>query len=174
MMGDFLDDPKVPGWNSEMKKGLAMHRHIDRYTDSHPCIREIRILFFPHIRHYSGVIADVLLDHYLGKHWHLFHNQELVPFCKQFHLELQLKEKAFTPSFQQVYGTMKTQAWLEKYSDKSYMAETIRRFQMRRPNFNQAKQTIELWLKHYLKIETLSIEFLGAVERDLSATFPER
>lgn len=172
MMGDFLENPKVPGWNSEMIQGLAMHRHIDQYTDSHPCIREIRAIFFPRIRHYSGVIADVLLDHYLGKHWSLFHNQALKTFCQNFHETLEQEEQAFTPAFQRVFGYMKSQAWLEKYGDKRYMAQTIHRFQLRRPNFNAPEQTIELWLKHYPAIERLSLEFLPDVAHEMKSHFP--
>lgn len=174
MMGDFLENPKVPDWNSEMRQGLAIHRHIDQYTDSHPCIREIRAIFFPHIRHYSGVIADVLLDHYLGRHWGLFHPKALETFCLTFHETLEQKQQAFTPDFQQVFGYMKSQAWLEKYGDKSYMAQTIHRFQKRRPNFNSPEQTIELWLKHYPTIEGLSLEFLPSIEQEISTVFPNQ
>ena len=49
--------------------GIEHHRIVDRFMDSHPCVRESRALLHPAYGHRSRVIVDVLFDYYLGKHW---------------------------------------------------------------------------------------------------------
>lgn len=52
-----------------IKKGILLHRVIDRYSDMHPAVKNSVSLFQPHLYHYAKVAVDILYDHYLVKHW---------------------------------------------------------------------------------------------------------
>ena len=60
---DYKNFPK------EIQTGILLHRHIDTYTDSHPIVRLSTKRLHEKYGHYSGVIVDILYDHFLAKNW---------------------------------------------------------------------------------------------------------
>jgi acyl carrier protein phosphodiesterase len=69
LMADFLRgavDPQLP---RGVRIGIALHRAIDGYTDSHPDVVAARTLFDPPFRRYAGILIDVWFDHLLAREW---------------------------------------------------------------------------------------------------------
>ena len=54
---------KINDFDSDIKKGIQLHREIDQFTDSHPIVRESKLRLRADFRHYSPVIVDVFYDH---------------------------------------------------------------------------------------------------------------
>ncbi len=66
MLGDFVRggiDPQLP---SGVRQGIALHRAIDTFTDTHEEIRALRALFEPPYRRYAGILIDIWFDHLLA------------------------------------------------------------------------------------------------------------
>ena len=51
-----------------IQKGILLHRKIDDFTDHHPDLKNVTLLF-PQFRHYSRVIVDMFFDHFLAAQW---------------------------------------------------------------------------------------------------------
>ena len=60
---DYLKFP------DDVKKGILLHRQIDTFTDLNPIYRKSKHRLHAKYGHYSGVIMDILYDHYLAKNW---------------------------------------------------------------------------------------------------------
>lgn len=89
LTGNFIGDHikgknflKFPG---KIREGIILHRRIDSFTDTHPLSREVRLLFRPDYRLYSGVVTDLVFDHYLAKNWHCFSTESLKVFSHKVH-----------------------------------------------------------------------------------------
>lgn len=67
LMGDFVRgaiDSSVP---VDVRKGIALHRAIDSYTDQHPEVRSLKAAFEPPYRRYAGILIDIWFDHLLAR-----------------------------------------------------------------------------------------------------------
>ena len=74
-IGNFIAD-RVRGkeylnYELRIQQGILLHREIDSYTDFHPIFRQSKRKLSARYNHYSGVIVDVLYDHFLAKNWFL-------------------------------------------------------------------------------------------------------
>jgi acyl carrier protein phosphodiesterase len=49
-----------------LRRGIELHRSIDRETDVHPRVRAVRERFPSEIRRGSGIVLDVIWDHFLS------------------------------------------------------------------------------------------------------------
>jgi len=80
LIGDFVRgriDPTLP---PKIRAGIALHRAVDAYTDSHDEIVAARRLFAPPFRRYAGILIDVWFDHLLARQWARFGEGDLVDF----------------------------------------------------------------------------------------------
>lgn len=77
MVGNFIGD-SVKGraylnYPASIKKGILMHRAIDYFTDCHESTKVCSQLLQPGYGRYSGVVTDVLFDHFLASEWQLYY-----------------------------------------------------------------------------------------------------
>jgi len=76
MVGNFIAD-WVKGrtfnqYPADIQRGIVMHRAIDSFTDNHPLHKHSRSFFVPSYGRFSGIVVDVLYDHFLSVHWNEF------------------------------------------------------------------------------------------------------
>lgn len=69
MLGDFVKGSFHGRYSPEICRGIALHRQIDCFTDSHPIIRASKQLVSPSRRRFAGIMIDLFCDHFLAKHW---------------------------------------------------------------------------------------------------------
>ena len=62
----YLDYPE------DLKNGILLHRYIDTFTDAHPIYRKSKHRLHEKYGHYSGVIMDIVYDHFLAKNWNKY------------------------------------------------------------------------------------------------------
>lgn len=149
MVGNFIGDyVKGNTWNKfpeNIKKGILMHRRIDSFTDTHPKFREAKSLFRNEFGLYSGIVIDLLYDHYLAKNWNEYSDLTLRTFAKRSHavllqnfMHLPLRVQSFLPfliqhkrleSYASVKGIVQTLKIMSNYSSlpakSDFMMEAI-------------------------------------------------
>jgi acyl carrier protein phosphodiesterase len=136
MVGNFIGDyVKGNSWNKfpkNIKKGILMHRRIDSFTDSHPKFREAKVLFRNEFGLYSGIVIDLLYDHYLAKNWNEYSDLTLRTFAKRSHavllqnfMHLPVRVQSFLPfliqhrrleSYASINGIVQTLKIMSNYS----------------------------------------------------------
>ena len=68
-MADGIRGNNYLNFSEDIKKGILLHRYIDTFTDAHPIYRQSKRRLHEKYGHYSGVIMDIVYDHFLAKNW---------------------------------------------------------------------------------------------------------
>ncbi len=106
---DYLNFP------SEVKKGILLHRQIDTFTDAHPVFRKSKHRLHEAYGHYSGVIIDILYDHFLAKNWNNYSNEKLIDFAQNFYQSLLDNQDILTDRTKGMLPYMIARNWLVSY-----------------------------------------------------------
>ena len=67
MLGDFVRGGIDAQLQIGVRHGIALHRAIDTFTDTHTDVRAMRALFEPPYRRYAGILIDIWFDHLLAR-----------------------------------------------------------------------------------------------------------
>lgn len=106
---DYLNFP------DDVKKGILLHRQIDTFTDSHLVYRKSKHRLHEKYSHYSGVIMDILYDHFLAKNWKNYSNEKLEDFANNFYKSLFDNEEILTERTKNMLPYMYDKNWLVSY-----------------------------------------------------------
>ncbi len=106
----YLDYPE------EIKKGILLHRYIDTFTDAHPIYRKSKHRLHEKYGHYSGVIMDIVYDHFLAKNWARYSNIQLEEYAESFYKLLQTNYEILTEKTQGMLPYMMGRNWLVSYA----------------------------------------------------------
>lgn len=67
--GDFYRGLLRGDLPARLEAGIALHRAIDAYTDSHDSVAQLRRQFPAPLRRFAGILIDLSFDHFLTLHW---------------------------------------------------------------------------------------------------------
>ncbi|MDF2176901.1 ACP phosphodiesterase [Aliiglaciecola sp. CAU 1673] len=115
LLGDFSRGIDASSYSEAVQAGLANHRLVDRFTDTHPIVRDARQHFSPKRRRFAGIAMDVLFDHFLICHWQDFSDQLFESFCQQTYSYLGIRLQEMPPRMQHVVGNMIEHHWFAQY-----------------------------------------------------------
>jgi acyl carrier protein phosphodiesterase len=96
-MGDYIKGKAFHIYPDRIKEGILLHRYIDSFTDSNKNTIEAKKLFAPKYRKYSGIIIDIIYDHFLAGNWEQFSSIHLKDYIEDFH-QLLYKYQEMMPS----------------------------------------------------------------------------
>lgn len=88
LLPDFTKELKHPAYSPETLEGIALHRFIDRYTDTHPVVKRSKEKISSQRRRFSGILIDIFYDHFLALHWQKYHPQSLYESTQFYYREL--------------------------------------------------------------------------------------
>ncbi|WP_310377650.1 acyl carrier protein phosphodiesterase [Flavobacterium sp.] len=107
---DYLNFPE------EVKKGILLHRQIDTFTDSHLIYRKSKHRLHKKYGHYSGVIMDILYDHFLAKNWNNYSNERLEDYTANFYQSLETNYNILSEKTKNLMPYMIERNWLVSYA----------------------------------------------------------
>lgn len=84
-IGDYIKGKAFHIYPDKIKEGILLHRYIDTFTDINKNTSEAKLLFAPRYRKYSGIIIDIIYDHFLATNWEQFSSISLIQFIDEFH-----------------------------------------------------------------------------------------
>lgn len=100
----------------DVQIGILLHREIDTYTDAHPIVRHSTKRLHKNYSHYSGVIVDILYDHFLAKNWKDYSNVPLEVYVEQFYDSLEANFEMLPNRTQRMLPHMIADNWLLSYA----------------------------------------------------------
>ncbi len=116
MISDFVKGKTKFDYPPGIQKGIALHRAIDEFTDTHPATKTAKEFFRPAYRLYSGAFTDVVFDHFLALDKNEFANQHVLEnFSIQVYQILEEKNSLLPLRFQSLFPHMKKHNWLYNY-----------------------------------------------------------
>ncbi|MGH1427495.1 MAG: ACP phosphodiesterase [Arenicella sp.] len=80
LLGDFVAGADLTQQPPEVLAGLENHKLVDKFTDAHSVLPILKQLMSKDRRRFTGIISDVVFDHFLIKHWEQFSDKNLRVF----------------------------------------------------------------------------------------------
>lgn len=114
-LGDFVRKSQIEHWEDEFQTGFKLHHEIDRFTDSHPLVRQSKKRLVPKYRHYASVIVDIYYDHFLSKNWKRYSVIDLKSYTNKTYEALETHETIFPERAIRTLTYMKSTDWLYNY-----------------------------------------------------------
>lgn len=123
-------------WPPGVVRGIALHRQVDRFTDDHPRVIRARRRIAPPYRRYSGIILDILFDHYLCRYWSEFTRRDRDEFIRQVYRLLEQRREQLPARLHALVPRMRREDWLGSYRDLEVVGLVFERMstRLRQPN----------------------------------------
>lgn len=138
---------------SGIQRGIENHRAVDRFTDRHPVVAELKPLFSERYRRFAGIIVDISFDYFLTKHWPVFHALPLRKMLDNSYTGLLAGREYMPQRMRKTVEQMTAQDWLSGYASFEQVAFALDRVAQRirfRNNFSAAGVEAE---QHYAALE---------------------
>ncbi len=148
-MGDFCQGLDIRQLPRPVQLGIHNHRSIDRFTDNHVLVRELKGHLPKEMRRYSGIIADVVFDHFLALHWQDYCDQSFFEFRSQRYQQLLTRIDLMPERMQLMVQRMTSQDWLSGYQELSNIDRALNGIGMRMRFANPLHRAIEPIKENY-------------------------
>lgn len=137
-LGNFIADGikgrRYLKYPPKIQKGILLHRAIDSYTDAHPTVRQSTKRLHENYGHYSGVIVDILYDHFLAKNWSLYHEMPLEEYVNNFYNLLRDNFEILPARIQRMMPYMISDNWLLSYASVQGISTILSQMNVRTKN----------------------------------------
>lgn len=148
-VGNFIADGikgnRYTKFPIEIQKGILLHRQIDTFTDAHPTVRQSTKRLHENYGHYSGIIVDILYDHFLAKNWSTYSKIPLEVYAETFYDLLGEYFEILPVRIQKMMPHMIAGNWLLSYAKIEGIQNVLNGMNRRTKNISgMNKATIEL------------------------------
>ncbi len=162
LIADFVKGKVSNRYDREIAAGIALHRKIDAFADSHPLSVASRKLFSPERRRFAGIVLDICHDHFLAKNWTDYADIELAAFVSRIYDLLHAHRELLPERFRQVFPRMLEQNWLGSYGSLQGVELALTRISRRLSGSIRLDEAMPDITAHY-----------DALEANFSAFFPD-
>lgn len=136
VVGDWIKG-SLPGvLPDDLAKGVALHRAIDSFSESHPAFRRSRSRVSLGRRRYAGVLVDVFYDHLLARNWDAISDRPLDEYCEAVYRMIKDRLHELPASSHTALALMANEDWLTSYAKIEGIADVLARMsrRARQPN----------------------------------------
>ncbi len=160
LLGDFARGVDAASLPPAVRAGLDNHRAVDRFTDAHPHVTEMKRAFSRKRRRFAGIALDIYFDHLLLHHWERFEQRDLEPLIGEFYRRMAAGQGLMPgENMRRVTRRMIEHDWFGSYRDLDAVAESLDRVAARIRFSNGFANAIEDLLRHQDLIREGFIEF---------------
>ena len=159
LMGDFMRGVKKEELPVQVRLGAENHFAVDRFTDRHPLIRELKMLFRPEYRRGSGIAVDIAFDHFLTLHWNKFGTESFEVFESGVYLEITKHEELMHPAMSRYIRMLIRSNWLSGYGTLSGVQFVMERLGDRVAVPNRIGESFSEIERLYGYMETVFLDF---------------
>lgn len=125
LLGDYVKGPIAEPTADPVKMGILLHRRIDRFVDEQPEFRLATACIEPPFRRFSGILVDMMYDHFLAQNWPQFHAEPLEDFCRDFYRHLDENRDQLPENALPFADNAARAGWLQGYADLTAMAHYL-------------------------------------------------
>src|SRR5258705_3426183 len=155
MISDNVKGKKKFDYPEQIQHGIAVHREIDRFTDTHPATKEAKEIFRPAYRLYAGSLMDVIYDHFLARDENEFSDESLKAFTINTYAMLDQFTDHFREKFSRMYPYMKAQNWLYNYRYRQGIEKSLAGVVRRAKYLEESNTAYLLFNEHYDRLKDL-------------------
>jgi acyl carrier protein phosphodiesterase len=170
MISDHVKGKRKFDYPGQIQQGIAVHREIDRFTDTHPATKEAKEVFRPAYRLYAGSLMDVIYDHFLALDENEFTDESLKAFTINTYAMLDQFTDHFPEKFSRMYPYMKAQNWLYNYRYRQGIEKSLAGVVRRAKYLEESDTAYLLFNEHYNKLKDLYQLFFPEL-KNMTANF---
>ena len=155
-IGNFISDgirgKKYKTYPKEVQVGILLHRQIDTFTDAHPTVRQSTKRLHENYGHYSGIIVDILYDHFLAKNWSKYSDVPLEEYAEDFYQILTDNIEILPQRILKMMPHLISGNWLLSYATKQGIAKVLDGMNKRtknRSNMDLATKELDLFYDEF-------------------------
>ncbi|WP_452222723.1 acyl carrier protein phosphodiesterase [Lacinutrix chionoecetis] len=156
-IGNFIADgirgKKYLKYPKQVQTGILLHRQIDTFTDAHKTVRESTKRLHKNYGHYSGVIVDILYDHFLAKNWSNYSNVPLAEYIDNFYDSLQDNFEILPARIKKMMPYMIADNWLLSYASIQGITKVLEGMNRRTENRSQMNLAVNELQEFYNEFE---------------------
>ncbi|MBC8754886.1 DUF479 domain-containing protein [Kordia sp. YSTF-M3] len=156
-IGNFIADSirgkKYKNYPPEIQRGILLHRHIDTFTDAHPTVRQSTKRLHKNYSHYSGVIVDILYDHFLAKNWKNYSDVPLETYVDDFYNLLEDNYDLLPLNVQRLLPHMIQDNWLLSYASIEGITKVLEGMNRRTQNRSKMNLAVVELQEFYTEFE---------------------
>jgi acyl carrier protein phosphodiesterase len=143
----------------ELQKGIWIHNHIDRYTDAHPLVHRMKARLIPHFGKYSGVLLDILMDHQLAQHWHMFSDLPFGTACEEAYRDIRAGTHLLPEATAHRIQGMLNSEWLHHFAHSDGLKTTLKYLAQRAKFADDFSSLCDLYRVEKGELDILFMEF---------------
>lgn len=155
-IGNFIADgikgKSYKKYPKDIQIGILLHRNIDTFTDAHEVVRQSTKRLHKKYGHYSGIIVDILYDHFLAKNWSNYCDVPLNSYVEHFYDLLETHYELLPLRIQNMMPYMMTGNWLVNYASIDGISKALEGMDRRTKNrsgMNEAVNELELFYSDF-------------------------
>ena len=153
-LADFVRNNAVKGFSDEVKKGVALHRKIDVFTDSHPIVKQSTKRMQQYHGKYAPVVVDVCYDYILANNWAKYSTDSLQDFCMKTYDVLEQRMDGLPQKVQRFLPELIKRDWLAKYGTEEGLRFTFSKLDNRTKFPSEFFKATDQLLLHYDAFES--------------------
>lgn len=134
-MGDFIKGRQYNNYDSDIGKGVLLHREIDHFTDINEIVSLSKSRLRESVSHYAGVVVDIFYDHFLISQWEYFSTQKINKFVEHIYSTIKKHADILPPAGRYMIPYMIEQNWLINYGNMEGLRRSLKGIS-RRSRFN--------------------------------------
>lgn len=179
-IGNFIADgikgKRYTKYPKDIQIGILLHREIDTFTDAHPTVRLSTKRLHENYSHYSGVIVDILYDHFLAKNWSRYSDTPLELYIENFYEDLKANFTILPVRIQKMMPYMIADNWLLSYANMEGIQKVLNGMNRRTNNIsgmNKATTELQEFYEEFENEFTVFFEELRAFSKEKLATLQQ-
>ncbi len=157
IIGNFIADSiqgnRFEGLTEGIIKGITLHRKIDTFTDAHPVFLTSKHRFSKDFDKYSGVLMDIIYDHYLAKNFDQYSPLSLQEHANGIYEILKTNHDFLPEHAKRFYGYMTERNILFHYSSIEGIQTVLTHLSDRIRNRFELQLAIPILEANYQEIE---------------------
>jgi len=157
IIGNFIADgikgKKYKNFSTRIQKGILLHREIDTFTDAHPIVRQSTKKLHQNYGHYSGIIVDILYDHFLAKNWSRYSDVPLEEYVENFYQLLRDSFEILPTRIQKMMPYMIADNWLLSYATIEGISKILAQMNYRTKNQSKMNLAVVELEEYYEEFE---------------------
>ena len=129
--GDFVRGSDLSQFDPDVELGIRLHRHLDRFTDTHAVLLPVRQNIPGVAQRFAGIVVDVMFDHYLAQRWNQISDIPIEAHAEQVHAALKHHEEALPENLKRFMALMQREGILQGNVRLSSIELTLHRIAKR-------------------------------------------
>ncbi len=136
VVGDWIKGPLPGALPEDLARGVALHRAIDDYAETHPAFQRSRARISQPRKRYAGIFVDIFYDHLLAQNWASVHHQPLEVYCSGIYRMIEERLPDLPAAAHPALAMMAREDWLSSYAHIEGIASVFGRMsrRARQPN----------------------------------------